>query len=180
MTFPKKIYLTTSIPYVNSKPHVGHALELIQADVLARHYRLAGYEVFFQTGTDENAFKNVLAAESVGLPTKELVDRNAATFRSLAERLNISFDSFIRTTEQRHRRGVAEFWKRLRSDDVYTQRYAGLYCVGCEDFYLDKDLVGGLCPDHGTAPKRVEEENFFFRLSAYQQRLERLIESDEI
>jgi methionyl-tRNA synthetase len=180
MTFPKKIYLTTSIPYVNSKPHVGHALELIQADVLARHYRLAGYEVFFQTGTDENAFKNVLAAESVGLPTKELVDRNAATFRSLAERLNISFDSFIRTTEQRHRRGVAEFWKRLRSDDVYTKRYAGLYCVGCEDFYLDKDLVGGLCPDHGTAPKRVEEENFFFRLSAYQQRLERLIESDEI
>ena len=180
MTFPKKIYLTTSIPYVNSKPHVGHALELIQADVLARHYRLAGHEVFFQTGTDENAFKNVLAAESVGLPTEELVDRNAATFRSLAERLNISFDSFIRTTEQRHRRGVAEFWKRLRSDDVYTRRYAGLYCVGCEDFYLDKDLVRGLCPDHGTAPKRVEEENFFFRLSAYQQQLERLIESGEI
>jgi methionyl-tRNA synthetase len=180
MTVPKKIYLTTSIPYVNAKPHVGHALELIQVDVLARHYRIAEYEVHFQTGTDENAFKNVLAAESVGLPTKELVDRNAATFRSLAERLNISFDSFIRTTEQRHRRGVAEFWKRLRSDDVYSRRYAGLYCVGCEDFYLDKDLVHGLCPDHGTAPKKVEEENFFFRLSVYQQRLERLIESDEI
>jgi methionyl-tRNA synthetase len=180
MTVPKKIYLTTSIPYVNSKPHVGHALELIQADVLARHYRLAGCEVHFQTGTDENAFKNVLAAESLGLPTREFVDRNAATFRSLAEKLNISFDSFIRTTEQRHRRGVAEFWKRLRSDDVYSQRYAGLYCVGCEDFYLDKDLVRGLCPDHGTAPKKVEEENFFFRLSRYQQRLERLIEGDEI
>src|SRR5262249_51192058 len=133
MTAPKKIYLTTSIPYVNSKPHVGHALELIQADVLARYYRFAGNEVIFQTGTDENAFKNVLAAESAGLPTKELVDRNAATFRSLAERLNISFDSFIRTTEQRHRRGVAEFWKRLRSGDVYTHRYSGLYCVGCED-----------------------------------------------
>jgi methionyl-tRNA synthetase len=180
MTFPKKIYLTTSIPYVNSKPHVGHALELIQADVLARHYRLAGYEVHFQTGTDENAFKNVLAAESAGLPTQELVDRNAAIFRSLAERLNISFDSFIRTTEQRHRRGVAEFWKRLRADDVYARRYVGLYCVGCEDFYLDKDLIRGLCPDHGAAPKRIEEENFFFRLSGYQQKLERLIGSDEI
>jgi len=108
MSCQKKVYVTTSIPYVNSRPHVGHALELIQADVIARHYRLAGHDVRFQTGTDENAFKNVLAAKAQGLSTQELVTRNAATFRSLVERLDISADDFIRTTEDRHRRGVIE------------------------------------------------------------------------
>jgi methionyl-tRNA synthetase len=180
MTFPKKVYVTTSIPYVNAKPHVGHALELIQADVIARHYRLTGHDVWFQTGTDENAFKNVLAAQALGLSTEELVTRNAATFRSLVERLNISADDFIRTTEERHKRGVIEFWNRIRSEDLYTCRYAGLYCVGCEDFYLKRDLVNGCCPDHGVAPKRVEEENVFFRLSTYRARLEELISQDEI
>jgi len=180
MTSPKKVYVTTSIPYVNSKPHVGHALELIQADVIARHYRLTGHDVWFQTGTDENAFKNVLAAQALGLSTEELVTRNAATFRSLVERLNISADDFIRTTEERHKRGVIEFWNRIRSEDLYTCRYAGLYCIGCEDFFLERDLVKGCCPDHGVAPNRVEEENVFFRLSTYRARLEELISKDEI
>ncbi|WP_035357590.1 methionine--tRNA ligase [Edaphobacter aggregans] len=180
MTSPKKVYVTTSIPYVNSKPHVGHALELIQADVIARHYRLTGHDVWFQTGTDENAFKNVLAAQALGLSTEELVTRNATTFRSLVERLNISADDFIRTTEERHKRGVIEFWNRIRSEDLYTTRYAGLYCVGCEDFYLERDLVKGCCPDHRVAPKRVEEENVFFRLSTYRARLEELISKDEV
>src|SRR5215831_11387780 len=180
MSCQKKVYVTTSIPYVNSRPHVGHALELIQADVIARHYRLAGHDVRFQTGTDENAFKNVLAAKAQGLSTQELVTRNAATFRSLVERLDISADNFIRTTEDRHRRGVIEFWNRIRLEDLYTCSYAGLYCVGCEDFYLERDLVNGCCPDHGLAPKPVEEENVFFRLSAYQTTLEDLIGRDEI
>lgn len=180
MSCPKKVYVTTSIPYVNSRPHVGHALELIQADVIARRYRLAGQDVRFQTGTDENAFKNVLAAKAQGLSTQELVTRNAAIFRSLVERLDISADDFIRTTEDRHRRGVIEFWNRIKLEDLYTCFYAGLYCVGCEDFYLERDLVNGCCPDHGLAPKPVEEENVFFRLSAYQTTLENLIGRDEI
>jgi hypothetical protein len=110
MTSKQKVYVTTSIPYVNSKPHIGHALELIQADVIVRHYRLSGSDVVFQTGTDENAFKNVLAARQQGITTEELVDKNAGIFRSLVERLNISTDIFIRTTEERHKRGVVEFW----------------------------------------------------------------------
>ena len=121
-----------------------------------------------------------LAAKAQGLSTQELVTRNAATFRSLVERLDISADDFIRTTEDRHRRGVIEFWNRIRLKDLYTCSYAGLYCVGCEDFYLERDLVNGCCPDHGLAPKPVEEENVFFRLSAYQTTLEDLIGRDEI
>ena len=136
--------------------------------------------VRFQTGTDENAFKNVLAARALGLSTQDLVAQNAATFRSLVAKLNISADDFIRTTEERHKLGVIEFWNRIRPEDLYTCRYGGLYCVGCEDFYLERDLVNGCCPDHGVAPKRVEEENVFFRLSAYQTRLEELIGKDEI
>ena len=100
---------------------------------------------------------------------KAIVTRNAATFRSLVDRLDISADDFIRTTEDRHRRGVIEFWNQIRLEDLYTCSYAGLYCVGCEDFYLERDLVNGCCPDHGLAPKPVEEENVFFRLSAIRQ-----------
>src|SRR4051794_3699786 len=109
------IYITTSIPYVNSRPHIGHALELIQADLLARYYRLKGCEVRFQTGTDENALKNVLAARAQGASTQEFVDLNAGIFRTLVSTLNVSADEFIRTTEQRHRDGVVAFWERLNS-----------------------------------------------------------------
>jgi methionyl-tRNA synthetase len=180
MTPNKTVYVTTSIPYVNSKPHIGHALELVQADALARYYRSVGKTVIFQTGTDENAFKNVLAAKALGITTQELVDQNADVFRSLVETLNISADTFIRTTEERHKKGVIEFWKRLNSSDLYSKRYSGLYCVGCEDFYLEKDLVNGVCPDHNVPPKQIEEENIFFRLSHYQNQLEELIRTDKL
>lgn len=176
----KSIFITTTIPYVNSKPHVGHAQEFVLADCIARCYRSLGHKVSFQTGTDENAFKNVLAANAAGLSPQEFVDRNAAVFRTLIEELEISVDCFIRTTESRHRRGVEEFWSRLKPEDLYQKSYTGLYCVGCEDFYLEKDLVNGLCPDHRIRPELVEEENVFFKLSAYQAELERLIASDEI
>ncbi len=173
-------YVTTAIPYVNARPHVGYALELVQADAIARYYRLLGRQVRLQTGTDENAFKNVLIARAAGVPVQELVDRNSELYRQLARGLNISADKFIRTTSDEHRKGVVKFWESLAREDIYVKRYKGLYCVGCEDFYLEKDLVNGLCPDHGTRPSEVEEENYFFRLSRYQETIERLIECDKI
>jgi methionyl-tRNA synthetase len=173
-------YVTTTIPFVNARPHVGFALELVQADAIARYHRLTGCRTRLQTGTDEHAFKNVLAARQSGVTTEALVDHNAAHFRRLCAALDISHDRFIRTTEPAHKSAVTAFWQRLQPDDLYVKRYAGLYCVGCEDFYLEKDLVDGNCPDHETAPVVVEEENYFFRLSAYQERLERLLVSDEL
>ncbi len=176
----KKIYITTSIPYVNAKPHIGHALEFVQADATARFHRMEGRETVFQTGTDENAFKNVLAAREQGLTPEVLVDRNARIFQDLKEALDISADTFIRTTESRHREGVALLWKRLRPEDIYSKPYCGLYCAGCEDFFLERDLVDGKCPEHQRAPIQVEEENYFFRLSSYGDILCKLIEENTI
>ncbi len=175
-----KVYVTTTIPYVNARPHLGFALEVVQADTLARYHRLQGREVRFQTGTDENAFKNVLAAREHGVPTQQWVDENSLAFRELCLSLDIGVDDFIRTTELRHRLGVELLWQQLRAGDVYRGRYKGLYCDGCEDFLTEKDLVDGCCPDHGLPPAACEEENYFFRLSSYQERIERLIESDRI
>src|SRR5688500_3048028 len=124
MTF-KNVFISTSIPYVNSRPHIGFALELIQADVVARYHRLLGRQVHFQTGADENAFKNVLAARARGISTQELVDENAAVFRDLVKTLNISANDFIRTTEERHRSGVVEFWNRLSKQALYVKQYEG-------------------------------------------------------
>ncbi len=173
-------YVTTSIPYVNARPHVGFALELVQADVLARWRRLRGEETFFLTGADENALKNVQAAAREGLTPREFCDRNAAVFQDLLAALGISADRFIRTSGEDHFRGVSKLWGVCRKGDIYRQRYQGLYCVGCEDFYLEKDLEEGCCPEHRTRPEVVEEENYFFRLSAYQEALEDLILSQKL
>ena len=175
-----KVYITTTIPYVNAKPHIGHALEFVQADVLARYYRQTGSNVRFQTGTDENALTNVLAARVQGIEPQELVNRNSAFFQNLCEALKISNDEFIRTTEKRHEGAVQYFWTQLNPEDLFLKSYSGLYCTGCEDFYLERDLVDGVCPDHGTKPVIVEEENYFFRLSSYQQQLAELISSGKI
>ncbi len=176
----KRIYITTSIPYVNAEPHIGHALKFVQADATARFCRLTGSQTVFQIGTDENAFKNVLAAREQGLSTEELVERNARRFQDLVQALGISADTFIRTTEGRHREGVRLLWNRLRPDDVYSKPYAGLYCNGCEDFYLERDLVDGKCPEHQRAAVRVHEQNYFFRLSSYTDSLSKLIAEDSI
>lgn len=168
----RPLYITTSIPYVNAKPHVGFALELVQADVLARYARLVGRPVRFQTGTDENAFKNVQAAEQAGVPTQAFVDENAERFRTLVDALNVSADDFIRTTEPRHRVGVHTFWNALRPGDVYPHDYTGLYCQGCEDFFLPRDLEDGKCPEHKASATAVSERNYFFRLSAYADAIE--------
>src|SRR5215510_14961237 len=142
----KPIYVTTTIPYVNAPPHIGFALELVQADALARYNRLLGRDVRLQTGTDENAFKNVLSAEQRGVRVQDLVDENAARFRKLTDALEISADRFQRTTDPAHRRAVEAFFARLRPDDVFADQYRGLYCPGCEDFYLESDSADGRCP----------------------------------
>ena len=173
----KRYFITTTIPYVNAPPHIGFALELLQADVIARYRRLRGADVRLQTGTDENAFKNVLSARARGVPVEHLVDENAARFRSLAKVLDISIDQFLRTTSGVHRNAVSAFLTRLRSGDLYRQSYEGLYCAGCEDFYLAGDLENGRCPEHNVAPIAVAEENVFFRLSRYQSALRDLVTS---
>ncbi len=175
-------YITTAIPYVNARPHIGFALEAILTDALARYHRLKGEDVWFLTGADENSLKNVQAAEREGIPTQALVDRNAAQFRGLREPLNLSFDDFIRTSnDPRHLVGVRKLWEACAaSGDIYKRAYRGLYCVGCEQFYAESELVDGLCPEHLTPPELVEEENYFFRLSRYADQLYELIESDQL
>lgn len=175
-----KTYITTSIPYVNAQPHVGFALELVQADAISRCQRAAGAEVRFQTGTDENAFKNVEAARVAGVETGAWVDRRAAQFQQLSNALDVSYDRFLRTTEDAHTRAVHRFWCSLRPGDLYSKPYAGLYCQACEDFLFEQDLADGCCPDHGVAPIPVAETNYFFRLSAYQESIERWLGSDAV
>ncbi|MCX6785885.1 MAG: methionine--tRNA ligase [Candidatus Komeilibacteria bacterium] len=175
----KKFYITTAIPYVNAPPHIGHALEMIQADVLARYRRTAGDEVFFLTGTDENSLKNVQAAEKEGMSIKDFCARNSQIFHDLKEALNLSFDQFIRTTEERHFAGAQKLWLACKKEDIYKKKYKGFYCVGCEAFYAARDLMDGKCPEHKTVPEVVEEENYFFKLSNYQNKLLNLIESDK-
>jgi len=175
-------YLTTSIPYVNAAPHVGFALEMIQADCLARLYRLQGYEVRFQAGSDENSLKNVQAAEAAGVPVETLVRRNAERFYGLKDALDLSFDDFIRTSlDRRHRTGVERLWAACAAKgDIYKRAYAGLYCTGCEQFYKPAELTNGCCPEHGSAPERISEENYFFRLSRYEEKLRRAIVSGDM
>ena len=175
-------YITTSIPYVNAAPHIGHALEFVQADVFARYHRLIGNETYFQSGSDENSLKNVQAAEREGVSTAELVDRYAQSFIDLIKALDISNDDFIRTSvEQRHIAGARLLWELCaKNGDIYKKNYRGLYCVECELFYDEEELAGGRCPDHGTVPDVVEEENYFFRLSRYQDRLAALIREGDL
>jgi len=177
-----RVYISTTIPYVNGRPHLGHGLELVQADVLARHRRLAGDQVRFQTGTDDNSLKNVLAAEAEGVSTGELVFRNGSAFADLRGPLALSFDDFIRTSsDPRHRQGVERLWRACASSgDLYRKHYEGLYCVGCEQFYKPAELPGGRCPEHGTQPQRIAEENWFFRLSRYAGQLQELISSGRL
>ena len=167
----KTLYVTTTIPYVNAPPHIGFALELVQSDAIARYNRLIGRTVRFQTGTDENAFKNVLSARARNVSVEQLVNENAGRFRALSAAIGLTHDVFVRTTSPQHHAAVHAFLARLRPDDVYRKAYSGLYCSGCEDFYLPRDLEDGRCPEHRVPVSAVDEQNYFFRLSEYQQTL---------
>ena len=177
-----KFYLTTSIAYVNGAPHLGYALEMVQADAIARFRRQAGDDVFFLTGTDEHGEKIARAAEATGRTPREFVDTNATAFRALKEALALSWDDFIRTSDEtRHWPNVVAMWNKLAlAGDIYKKIYRGLYCVGHEAFVTDKDLVDGVCRDHNAAPEVIEEENYFFRLSKYADEVKRRIESGEL
>jgi methionyl-tRNA synthetase len=171
-----RLFLTTAIPFVNGAPHLGHALEYVEADVLARHARARGRAVRFLTGTDEHAAKNVAAAAEAGRDVATFVADNARRFRDLADSLDISYDDFIRTSaDARHRPAVEWLWNRCAANgDLYRATYGGWYCRGCEVF------VDGTCDEHDAAPAWVEEENWFFRLSRYSARLREAIGSGEL
>ncbi len=176
-------YVTTSIPYVNGNPHVGHALEYVQADTFARYRRQRGLATRLQTGSDDNSLKNVLTAEREGIPVAALVERNAAHFRALADALDVRYDGFIRTSaDAGHRAGVNALWEACAvAGAIYKRHYHGLYCVGCEQFYAPDELTAdGLCPEHLTRPDEVAEENYFFRLSRYAGELRRRIADGEL
>ena len=176
-------FLSTTIPYVNAAPHIGFALEAVQADVLARHRRQRGEPVRLLSGTDDNSLKNVLAAETAGVDVGAFVDANAARFAALAGPLSLSYDDFIRTSrDPRHRVGVEALWRACAAaGDLYQATYDGLYCVGCEHYLTPDELdPAGHCPDHGVPPQHVAERNWFFRLSHYADRIEAAIKSEEL
>ncbi len=168
-----RFYLTTPIYYVNSTPHLGHAYTTTIGDILVRHQRQRGADTFFLTGVDEHATKVWRVAQEQGLEPQEYADRIALPWRELPQRLNADIDFFLRTSDEGHKRFVRDFLQRIYdSGDVYEDVYAGLYCVGCEAFKTEEELTPeGLCPDHLVPPEWIEEKNWFFRLSAYQERL---------
>jgi methionyl-tRNA synthetase len=173
MTSTKTFYITTPLYYVNSPLTVGGAYTTIVADVVARYQRSRGRKVFFLTGSDEHGQKIARAAEEQGIAPQELADRVVGTFRDLWKTLAITCDDFIRTTEDRHGRVVQEAFRRLRAQgDIYWGKYQGWYCTPCETFFLPSQIAGGLCPECARPVEKLEEENWFFRLSAYQKRLE--------
>ncbi len=178
----EKFYVTTAIDYTNGEPHIGHMLEKIQADVIARYARLQGKSVFFLTGTDEHGIKVLKTAQQHGIAVKKFAEANSKAFRRLKKELNLSWDDFIRTEDRKkHWPGVIKMWKELdKAGDLYKRTYRGLYCTGCELFMTEKDLVEGKCPIHQREPELVEEENYFFRLSAYTKTLKQKIRSGEL
>lgn len=178
----KKFYVTTSIPYANAEPHVGFAMEIIQADTLARYHRQRGYDVHFLTGSDEHGVKQFNSAKALGISTQELSDRNSDKFRALREPLNLSWDDFIRTTDQvRHWPACQKLWRKLvAAGKLEKRKYKGLYCPGCEEFKLEKDLLDGKCPNHPASLQVVEEENWFFRLSDYSDQILKILESKQV
>ena len=177
-----KYYITNAIPYVNARPHIGHALEFIQSDTIARFKKTQGFDVKLLCGGDENALKNVQAAQEVNEPIQEFVDKNNKLFEDLAKNLNTQFDIWQKGSDAKHHSSSQRLWELcFAENDIYKKSYKGLYCVGCESFYTKSQLnEKGECFEHpGKKLEEVEEENYFFKLSKYQDRLTKLIESDE-
>lgn len=175
-------YVMTSIPYVNGRPHIGFALEAVQGDVLRRHHALKGEDARYLSGSDENALTVVQSAEVQGVDLVEMVASNAEAFRSIQEPLAVEYSDFIRTsTDPRHFPGAQKLWRKMdAAGDIYKRHYQGNYCIKCERFYREEELIDGKCPIHETTPEAVDEENYFFALSKYQDKLIELIESNEL
>lgn len=169
----KKFYITTTLPYVNADPHIGFALEIVQADVISRYKRMLGWDVFFNTGTDEHGVKIYRKAVEEGKEPQKYVDEYAAKFEDLKRALNLSYNNFIRTTDPHHIKAVQEFWKKCaEAGDIYKKNYRMKYCVGCEAEKTDSELVNDCCPIHPNLKVEIiEEENYFFRWSKYQSKL---------
>lgn len=173
----KTFYVSTAIPYVNAKAHLGHALEFIQADVLARYHRQHGDRVKFVTGVDEHGTKIFRAAEEAGKKPQAFVDDISASFAAIMPKLGVNPDAFVRTTSAGHKKSAQALWKAC-AKDIYKAKYSGLYCVDCEAYYTDKEANDGKCPVHKTKLEKMTEENYFFKLSKYQGELKKLISSD--
>jgi methionyl-tRNA synthetase len=176
----KPFYITTTLPYVNADPHIGHALEFVRADVIARHKRLKDFDVFFNTGTDEHGSKIFENAAKEGVEVQVYVDKFSEKFKELHKVLNISYDGFIRTTDEKHINAASEIWKRCDANGyIYKKNYQSKYCVGCELQKTDSELVDGKCPDHPTRDIEIlDEENYFFAFSKLQDRLLEMYESN--
>ena len=172
MCVKKPYYITTAIAYTSGKPHIGNNYEIVLADAIARFKRKEGYDVFFQTGTDEHGQKIELKAQDAGVSPKEFVDGVAAVIQGLCDQLNISYDKFIRTTDDYHEKQVQKIFKKLYDQgDIYKSSYEGLYCTPCESFWTESQLVDGKCPDCGREVKPASEEAYFFRMSKYADKL---------
>lgn len=178
----RSFYITTPIYYTNGGPHVGHAYSSTITDMLARYHRGIGDDTFFLTGNADHGDKIRRAAEARHMSPQAFTNENSDKFKALYEKLNISYDDFIRNSDKdKHWPGAQALWRALKeSGDIYWKAYEGLYCVGCEKFITEKDLVDGKCPDHDKAPEKVQEENYFFRLSKYADRVREAIEKDTI
>lgn len=178
-----KFYITNAIPYVNARPHIGHALEFIQSDVISRFQKSQGKDVVLSCGYDENSLKNVQAAEAEGISVQELVDKNGKLFFDLWEKLDIKFDKVIKGSDPKHFSSSQKLWQLCeKNGDIYKKTYTGLYCVGCEQFYTKEELNGkGECLEHpGKQLEEVSEENYFFKLSKYTDKILDLIKSNTL
>ena len=177
----EKIYITTAIPYVNGVPHIGHAMDYCLADTYARYERLIGNEVKFQAGTDEHGNKIYLKAKELGVPVEEYVAENARKFQNFVQELDVSYTDFIRTTDDEHVKRCQEIWRRLK-DHIYLAKYEGWYCTGCERFVTEKECEenGGVCPDHQKPYEKLEEENYYLRISDFKERIFEAITSGEM
>lgn len=175
-----KFYITTAIAYTSRKPHIGNSYEIVLTDAIARYKRLQGYDVFFLTGTDEHGQKIEEYAKAAGISPKEYVDNIAGEIKGICDKLNTTYDKFIRTTDEYHEKTVQKIFKKLyEQDDIYKSEYEGLYCTPCESFWTESQLVDGKCPDCGREVTKAKEETYFLRLSKYQKQLEEYIESND-
>src|SRR3989344_399907 len=178
----KCFYVTTPIFYPNANLHMGHAYTTVISDIFSRYHKLKGEDTYFLTGSDENTQKVVEASAKLGKNKNDFLDGIVSNFKNLFSRLGISYDQFIRTSDQlAHFPGAIKLWQELvSSGDIYKKQYEGLYCIGHESFMTEKDLVDGMCPDHKMTPEKIQEENYFFRLSRYNEIVKEKIESDEL